>query len=438
MVKNFRSLIVLIFFVLMVVVSWKNVIQYRGGLEKSYRDHINSAEEYMRKEIYVDAVSEYEAALQIKKDDYDLAMTIIDLYQKLDNESSYVKACQNAISIDKTDERAYIALADYYTNDNNMKEAVKTLLQAEENMDGNVEIISRLDKIRGNYTIENMKYESYSNFCSPSDPKTEYAVVGLGDKYGMIDQDLDVVADLKYNSIGLLNQGVIPVCEGGEWFYVDENLYRKLVPDHSSQYLGTFSNGYAPAKFDGKYCYIDKEMKEHDPKTDYAGCFANGIAAVKSGDKWAIINDSLELVTDYIYDDVLMDEFGFCSIYGVYWAKENEQYFLYDTKGNKLSEGYEEVKLFVSEEPAAVKIGDKWGFVSKDGELVIEASYQNANSFSLGYAPYLDNGKWGCIGENGNILIEPTFDSMGSFAQNGYSLVEMDGVKKFAVVNIYD
>ena len=79
----------------------------------------------------------------------------------------------------------------------------------------------------------------------------------------------------------------------------------------------------------------------------------------------------------------------------------------------------------------------KWGFVSKEGELVTEPTYEEADSFSLGYAPFCKNGKWGCIDADGNVLIKPEFDSLKPFSQNGYALAELDDLQEFIVVTIY-
>ena len=46
---------------------------------------------------------------------------------------------------------------------------------------------------------------------------------------------------------------------------------------------------------------------------------------------------------------------------------------------------------------AAVKIGNKWGFVNKNDEVVIPAIYDDVSSFSAGYAIYLKNNRFGFI-----------------------------------------
>ena len=421
----------------MLLISWKNVLGYYSSITKSYQAHIDKAEAYMEKEIYIDAVSEYELALKVKTDDYDLAMKIVDLYDKLENENGWIKACQNAISTDKSQKEPYIMLADYYIENAKFQNAYDVLKEAEQNLEDTTEITARLIDIKGRYTIENIRYESVTPFFYSDDLKTGYAVVSSEGKEGLIDTSRKVTASIKYEEIGLPGQDVIPIYQDNKWYYINMDGYRKLVPDNSAEYLGTFHNNYAPAKVNGVYGYLDKKMQESHFEYEYAGCFSNGIAAVKKDGKWAVIDTSFKNVTGFDFDEILMDDYGFCSVYDVFFAKQGNKYYLYDTAGNRLSEGFEDAKLFASDEPAAVKKDGKWGFVSKSGETLLEFKYEDANSFSLGYAPYCEKERWGCIDENGAVLIKPEFDDLKPFSNNGYALAESGGIQNFVVITIY-
>jgi len=46
---------------------------------------------------------------------------------------------------------------------------------------------------------------------------------------------------------------------------------------------------------------------------------------------------------------------------------------------------------------AAVKIGDKWGYIDKTGKFVIQPQFNYAQSFSEGLAAVKIGGKWGYI-----------------------------------------
>lgn len=424
----------------MLVLSWKNVAGYYGSINKSYQSHIENAEIYESKKIYIDAVGEYEAALRIRPDDYAIAMKVVELYEELHDGASYAAACENAISADRTQADPYIKLADYYLMDSDFSKALDVLMRARESVEENSEVLERIKTIKGRYTLEMPKFTTSSSFYFINDAKTGYAVIADDTYMGLQEDDRSIVVSPEdgYEYVGILSDDVIPVKKDGEWYYINDDGYRKLVPDRTADYLGSFINGYAPAEIDGVYGYLDKEMEEHHFEFEFAGNFSNNMAAVQKDGKWAVIGSDFSYITEFIFDEILLDENNICSAYGVFFAKQDGKYFLYNAEGVCLSEGYEDAKLFASDEPAAVKSNGKWGFLSKEGELVIEPAYEDADSFSLNYAPYCEKGKWGCIDQEGTVLIEPTFASMKPFAKNGTAVAEEGGMQKYVVVTIYE
>lgn len=69
---------------------------------------------------------------------------------------------------------------------------------------------------------------------------------------------------------------------------------------------------------------------------------------------------------------------------------------------------------------------DEWGFVDKKGSIAIAPEFENAHSFSQGFAPVKQSGRWGFIDKTGKWLVKPKFenarpffDGMAAFQQNG-------------------
>ena len=53
----------------------------------------------------------------------------------------------------------------------------------------------------------------------------------------------------------------------------------------------------------------------------------------------------------------------------------------------------------------------KYGYVNKDGNVVIDYIYEDAKELnSYGYAPVKQDGKWGSIDKTGAVVIAPTYD----------------------------
>jgi hypothetical protein len=81
---------------------------------------------------------------------------------------------------------------------------------------------------------------------------------------------------------------------------------------------------------------------------------------------------------------------------------------------------YENADSF-SEGFAAVEIGEKWGFIDESGRFAIEPRFGSrlggAGSFSEGLAPVLFNGKMGYIDHSGHFVIEPRFGLAEEFSE---------------------
>lgn len=80
----------------------------------------------------------------------------------------------------------------------------------------------------------------------------------------------------------------------------------------------------------------------------------------------------------------------------------------YDFSGNKLT-GQD---IFKNNTLFAKKINDKWGFVDKDGNVVIENKYEIVTDFNeYGFAGVKLDGKWGVIEQtNHQIIQEPVYE----------------------------
>ena len=62
-----------------------------------------------------------------------------------------------------------------------------------------------------------------------------------------------------------------------------------------------------------------------------------------------------------------------------------------------------------------IKQGDKWGYINKKGEYVINPQFDMANAFSDGLAKVCINEKYGFIDKDGKFVINPTYSSATDF-----------------------
>jgi len=77
---------------------------------------------------------------------------------------------------------------------------------------------------------------------------------------------------------------------------------------------------------------------------------------------------------------------------------------------------------------AAVKIGDKWGFINEDGQVVIAPIYDDASNFFDGLAVVKIGSKWGYIDKTGQVVIPLKYDYAEPFN---------NGIAKVGVLSYY-
>jgi len=93
---------------------------------------------------------------------------------------------------------------------------------------------------------------------------------------------------------------------------------------------------------------------------------------------------------------------------------------------------YHQARAF-SENLAAVFSGTAWGYLNTEGEMKLEAQYDEAGDFSMGRAAVRQGEKWGYIDAKGKMKIEPQFEEAGKFTLDGVAVVKKDG--KYGLIN---
>ncbi|NMA79208.1 MAG: hypothetical protein GX967_01025 [Clostridiales bacterium] len=412
------------------------VFKNKQSLEVEYEVILEKAIKLEEKGIYIDAIDLYQKAHKIKPNNYDIAMRIVNSQKELNDEKGFIAACDMAIKINPSDDEVYLLKANYFIDKNAYKTAFDVLGSATQVKDDSAI----------NALLESIKYEYINKFLQCHDMKNWYSVknssystVKVDEKWGINTSSGNRALRYEYDYLGRYSQEekIIPCMRDGEYYYIDIKGNKKLVGDEKYQYLGSFGDGFAPAQRNDKFGYIDRDFNEFSFDYDFAGGFAHGIAAVKRNEKWAIIDSSFKTITDFTYDDILVDDYGFCSEYGVFFAKKDGEYKLYNSAGEQISSrGYSSAKLFTSKEPAAVEVNDEWGWIDINGEQFIEPQYKDAQSFSLNLAPVLIDGIWGYINADNKIAIEPNFEYAKPFSKRGSAFVKNQ--EKWNLITLYE
>ncbi len=427
--KKTKAILTMAGLVALSAVSWVNVFRSQSIQAQSYNKYIESARNSSKKEIYIDAVSQYKKALEIEPQNYGITLELADACYNLGDTEGFIEQCKKAIEINTSNEEAYLKLANYY-NDNEKYKAALDILKSASKVDNRENIDSLLEQLQ--YKTQ-LKYVSATEVGSWHKGNTVNMVsYKYKDYWGIATSAGKKLIKPQFDYIGSydVETGVIPCSYNGNYYYINADGNKKLVGDEQYEYLGSFGNGLAPAKRNGKYGYINTKFDEKQFDYEFAGAFANEVAAVKQNGKWGLIDKNLKMVTGFDYDEILVDSDGFCSIYDVIIAVQNGKYILINKDGKKVvDKEYEQAKMPASNDGGiAVKINGKWGFVDSKGNNIIDAQYEDANSFSLGLAPVKKTDDWGYIDTNNKIVIDCEYTEARPFCSSGTALVKQGNV----------
>ncbi len=374
----------------MLCVMWVSVLGGGNSKSRMYEEYIKKAEQHEKKEAYITAADNYLKALEIYPDDYGLMIKIAENYMKCDDRNGFLQYCDMAADKNKSADEPYILKAEYYSRAEEYESAINILKRApKKDMD------EKVDKL-----LSSLKYKFSDSYHSYSDMKYFYdgyaSVQNEKGNWGVADSEGNIKLPAKYDEIGGAynkDKDIVPVCKDVEWYFSDLKGRKKYVPDNQYSFLGTYSEGFAPFEYKGRYGYMDLEYNEYSCEFDYAGAFLNGIAAVKKNSKWALIDTDFREVTEFIYDNIKTDCYGFCISDDVITVTQNGEEYCIDKKGRKTDNN---IKYPCGLKP--VCDGDMWGFADMNGKTVIEAQFQDVNPFTeAGTASVKENDSWHVI-----------------------------------------
>lgn len=221
----------------------------------------------------------------------------------------------------------------------------------------------------------------------------------IGGKYGYVAELGAVVIPPQFDDAMPFSEGLAAVrvgdAQGGRWGYIKRDGTFAIQPRFSG--ASFFSDGLAVITvddyFDGKQGYVDRDGKVViEAQFDEAREFRHGFAAVNLGGTWQHIDHGGRAVKYESASD--MKE-------GVKIIRVDGKYGFWGGGFFLMPPEFEDARMF-SEGLAAVKKGDKWGYVNKAGEIVIEPRFDQAGAFSGGKAEVQVGSRTLLIDKSGN------------------------------------
>jgi hypothetical protein len=204
----------------------------------------------------------------------------------------------------------------------------------------------------------------------------------------------------------------------GKWIIKPSNRFSDIY--QFTEGCASVCSGYFNSK-ELKWGYINlKGNYIIKPQFDNAFPFSEGLAAVRKNNKWGFINKEGQIVIDYTFDKVLSFINGFATV------EINGFWGLINKAGNFFIDPISEETLYFINDSTLlrIKLNDKYGFIDKKGQIVIQPKYKYASDFSDGLAAVSDTNVYAFINSKGDIVLNNNYKFSWGF-EEGLAAVEL-------------
>ncbi|WP_320168188.1 WG repeat-containing protein [Mangrovibacterium marinum] len=279
------------------------------------------------------------------------------------------------------------------------------------------------------------------------------AKVGIGDKIIYINEEAKEVESHPEN-LDIEKQSDFTVKDR---YICDKNGERiaYLFYGHSTSF---YCNRLCVFDQYGTYGFLDEKGEVAiELKYEYAESFSEELAAVKYGGKWGYINTGGQMVIPCSFNSAENFKNGLAKIDGnnfinkkgqivahskLDWSEgllcvdENWRYGYIGKNGKLVIPCKFDYAKSFSEGLAAVNKDSHWGFIDKHGKMIVELKYGVVHDFKEGFAGVRKE-DWGFINRNGELLVDCIFNFVASFHEGLAAVCIKEGEKfKWGFIDI--
>lgn len=419
------NVLMVLFVVALCVFGWFMAGSKLLKQSTQHSDYIEKADEWVERGLYQRAIANYKLALA-EKEEEEIYLKINEAYKQRYQEepdetvSEYMDFLEEAVDVYPANETFVDEFLEFCFKEDRYEECYNCILAAIENGYDTEEIRAKLRQARYAFELRG------SEFSKLKQSGNEFYSAKRNEKWNVYSVKEGYLLTKEYDYVSCINEDGMVVVTGNDSRILDTTgmvygIFKGKVTD-----AGLFSDNLVPACIDGVYSYYDDFADKQFGEYEMAGSFQNGKAAVKKDGKWMVIDTKGTVVSEE-FDEIVLDDMGNYTTNNSMIAKVGGVYGLYDEEFQLKSEfQFSEVDILTKDEMIAVAQDGKWGFVKSDGNIFVEPAYEEARSFSNGLAAVKKDGKWGFIDEEGNLVIECQFSDAGYMSAEGICPVRID------------
>lgn len=389
-----------------------------------YNQCIERAEDYMKRGLYQKAIAEYTAAVNAKDKEKDWT-SLLAAYQaryEEDNsiENDYIAAAKKAANAYNKHADYYVKLTELCISSDDYTTAFRYLSRA---LNAGVEdkkIHELYQKVRYATSLGSTAYSECSPLCNDN------CVAVYNGNYGLLNSAGKITVKFQYRMLGGLGEENIYVFSDNDMsglMDTDGVLQGKL--DFTPTGAGVYSEGLVAVKNASDWGYYNSLGDYQFGHYSEAGAFCDGIAAVKEGAAWQLIDTSGAPVSEQ-YEEIRLNPDGSYLSNGVMLAKRKGKWNLYNKKQKKIGDfSCDNIDIVTDDKRIAFEQDGKWGFVNLDGEVLLKPAYENAKSFSNGFAAVCKDGEWGFLASDYTLAMDYNWVDTGYFSADGNCFVKV-------------
>lgn len=257
-------------------------------------------------------------------------------------------------------------------------------------------IVKENDKY-GIYEILDCKYQDIKSLNN----KDVYCVKE-NNKYKVINKDGKEVFSEKFDNIETIKDDIVVYKYNNNYCAYDLKNNKKLSQTYKE--LKYTTDNMFIAKKDSKYGIIDIDnkvkVKENYININYYKDVNIYELEEKEGNTATILNGDLKEIARGIVNDTNSEK-----AYIKVWTETGYEYY------NLVGEKQESKDILTNNSLFLSKQNDKYGFVDKEGNVVIDYIYDDAKEQNeFGYIAVKKDGLWGCIDKNGKAICETKYN----------------------------
>lgn len=406
---------------LLCVFGWVYQISAITDSRNAWQETVAAAQNFRDQKLYQRAIRSYEEALTIREDatvrEELLATCALAYEENTLSRTAYKTKLESACSAAPGEETYWVQLVGFLRDSNSYKDAYKALGRAARSgVKGEALDALRLE-VTYSYTE---KGQYFSQFTAA--PDGMFSIENV-DRWGTVDAQGERDQDCDYRYISpYSDDGAVLLCTEEDNRLLDRNKVTLAILDEGIEEARAYGDGLLPVMQDGQWHYVNCDTgTELGTAYEDASAYQNGVAAVLKSGTWTLIGTNGAPVSEVTFSGVRLFANGDYCRDGLMSAAVNGNWGLYKTDGTPvkkdlLAKGMD----FCLDGPVAYQDqSGLWGFIDHKGNVVLEARYQMARSFSGGLAAVYDGEKWGFINEQGELAIDYQFLDVGYFTTGG-------------------